>query len=92
MAEVALAVFLMLLLLTGKGYSQCFNNSDCTGDVRSASDVRSCCIGTNDGLSYMYRLTPGSEAVQDIPQAVYSTAVEYTAEGICGTAADKTRR
>lgn len=53
MAEVALAVFLMLLLLTGKGYSQCFNNSDCTGDERSASDVRSCCVGTNDGLSYM---------------------------------------
>ena len=42
----------LLLLVTGKGFSQCYNSSGCTGNLLPADDARDCCIGTDDGLSF----------------------------------------
>ena len=43
---------LLVLLLTGEGFSQCFDSTGCTGSLVGAVDQRDCCVGTNDGLSY----------------------------------------
>ena len=45
------AVFIVLLLI-GRGSSQCFTNSDCTGTAIAATDQRGCCVGTDNGLSF----------------------------------------
>lgn len=34
------------------GASQCYTGTDCTGDVVSASDLQSCCVDTDAGLSF----------------------------------------
>ena len=31
----------------------CFTNSDCTGDIIPANDTRDCCVGTDNGLSFL---------------------------------------
>ena len=43
---------LLLLLLTGQGFSQCFSSTNCTGGLVVAADQRACCVGTDDGLSF----------------------------------------
>ena len=43
---------LLVLLLTGEGFSQCFDSTGCTGSQVVARDKRDCCVGTNDGLSF----------------------------------------
>ena len=43
---------LLVLLLTGEGFSQCYNSTGCTGSLVVAVDQRDCCIGTNNGLSF----------------------------------------
>ena len=54
MASVALCSLLLMSVLTGQGWSQCYGNTDCTGDivVGTVADQRACCVGTNDGLSF----------------------------------------
>ena len=42
----------LVLLLTGQGFSQCFTGSNCTGDQVPAVSQKDCCVGTNTGLSY----------------------------------------
>ena len=44
--------FLLVLLLAGEGFSQCFNSTGCTGSLVRVSSERECCVGTNDGLSF----------------------------------------
>ena len=34
------------------GLSQCFTNTDCSGAPVPAADQRTCCVGTDGGLSY----------------------------------------
>ena len=45
---------LLVTLLTGQGWSQCYSNTNCTGDIAQSTveDQRECCVGTNDGLSF----------------------------------------
>ena len=43
---------LPILLLTGGVSSQCFTNTDCSGDFVPADNQRECCAGTDEGLSY----------------------------------------
>ena len=43
---------LIVLLLTGQGFSQCFTSTDCTGDQVPADNQRECCVGTDTGLTY----------------------------------------
>ena len=54
MEKMAAALYhlLLVLLLTGEGFSQCFNSTGCTGSLVRVSSERECCVGTNDGLSY----------------------------------------
>ena len=48
----ALYHLLLVLLLTGEGFSQCFDSTGCTGSLVGAVDQRDCCVGTNNGLSF----------------------------------------
>ena len=50
----AAVLFLLLpiLLLTGRVFSQCFTNTDCTGSLVPAANQRECCAGTDEGFSY----------------------------------------
>ena len=53
--KMAVSVILSLLLvslLPGQGFSQCFTGTNCTGDEVVALDKRDCCVGTDDGLSF----------------------------------------
>ena len=43
---------LLVLLLAGEGFSQCFDSTGCTGSLVGAREKRDCCVGTNDGLSF----------------------------------------
>ena len=43
---------LLVLLLTGEGFSQCFDSTGCTGSLVGAVHQRDCCVGTNNGLSF----------------------------------------
>ena len=54
MEKMAIGLYhlLLVLLLTGEGFSQCYNSTGCTGSLVGAVDQRDCCVGTNDGLSY----------------------------------------
>ena len=54
MEKMAAALYhlLLVLLLTGEGFSQCYNSTGCTGSLVGAVDQRDCCVGTNDGLSF----------------------------------------
>ena len=56
------------LLFAGRGLSQCFTNTDCTGNVVEAADRRDCCVKTSDGLSF----NDGSSCNLCIGKAVYS--------------------
>ena len=47
-----LYLLLLVLLLTGEGFSQCFDSTGCTGNLVRAVHQRDCCVGTNDGLSF----------------------------------------
>ena len=49
---MVLFFLLLVLLLTGQTFSQCFTGSGCTGGQVAADSERGCCVGTNDGLSY----------------------------------------
>ena len=44
--------FLFLLQLAGEGFSQCYNDTACTGSLVPAANQRECCAGTDEGLSY----------------------------------------
>ena len=43
---------LIVLLLIGRGFSQCYTDSACGGTAIAATDQRACCVGTDNGLSY----------------------------------------
>ena len=43
---------LIVLLLIGRGSSQCYTVSACAGTAIAATDQRGCCVGTDNGLSY----------------------------------------
>ena len=45
-------MLMLVLLLTGQGFSQCFTSTDCTGYQVPAGNQRECCVETNTGLSY----------------------------------------
>ena len=49
---VVLYHLLLVILLAGKAFSQCFDSTGCTGSLVGAVDQRDCCVGTNDGLSF----------------------------------------
>ena len=44
--------YFLFLLLAEEGFSQCFTNTDCTGDFVPAANQKECCAGTDEGLSY----------------------------------------
>ena len=54
MKKMAAALYHLLLvfLLTGEAFSQCYNSTGCTGSLVGAVNQRDCCVGTNDGLSF----------------------------------------
>ena len=47
------SIFLLFLLLTGRGFSQCFTDSECTGSTVAAGSNRDCCFETADGLAFL---------------------------------------
>ena len=50
MAVVCLSF--LFLLLAGEGFSQCYNDTTCSGSRAPAANQRECCAGTDEGLSY----------------------------------------
>ena len=42
----------LFLLLAGEGFSQCYNDTACSGSLVPADNQRECCAGTDEGLSY----------------------------------------
>ena len=52
MAASVILALLLVSLPTGRGFTQCFTNTNCTGDEVVALDKRDCCVGTDDGLSF----------------------------------------
>ena len=42
----------LFLLLAGEGFSQCHNDTACSGSLVPADNRRECCAGTDEGLSY----------------------------------------
>ena len=49
---LAVLRWFILLVLSEEGFSQCFTNTDCTGDEVVVTDRRDCCVGTDDGISF----------------------------------------
>jgi hypothetical protein len=64
-------VLLIVSLLTGYSYSQCYIDTGCTGSAIQAADRKECCIGTNDGLSYHEGGTCTQCVVHGFVQATY---------------------
>ena len=50
MAVVCLSF--LFLLLAGEGFSQCYNDTACSGSLVPADNQRECCAGTDEGLAY----------------------------------------
>ena len=44
--------FVLVLLWTGGGFSQCYTTTSCTGRTVTAVTERDCCVGTDDGLAF----------------------------------------
>ena len=44
--------FLFVSPLAGEGFSQCYNDTACSGSLVPADNQRECCAGTDEGLSY----------------------------------------
>ena len=42
----------LFLLLAGEGFSQCYSDTACSGNLVPAANQRECCAGTNEGLSH----------------------------------------
>ena len=42
----------LFLLLAGEGFSQCYNDTACSGSLVPAANQRECCAGKDEGLSY----------------------------------------
>ena len=47
-----MCLYFLFLLLAGEGFSQCYNDTACSGSLVSAANPRECCAGTDEGLSY----------------------------------------
>ena len=49
---LCISIPLYIVTEEGSAQSQCYTDSNCTGDTFASDDVRECCVGTDDGLSF----------------------------------------
>jgi hypothetical protein len=74
------AIVLTGVLFATQGYSQCYNDTTCTGNVIPATDRKDCCVRTEDGLSFSDGGTCRGCIVHGFPRTVYNV-VESTGIG-----------
>ena len=77
MAVVCLSF--LFLLLAGEGFSQCYNDTACSGSLVPADNQRECCAGTDEGLSY----SAGGTCYLCIGMSVVPVAFGFDKQDIC---------
>ena len=77
MAVVSLSF--LFILLAGEGFSQCYNDTACSGSLAPADNQRECCARTNEGLSY----NDGGTCYLCIGMSVVPVAFGFDKQDIC---------